>query len=110
MHGGDAASAVAVKRFHHQFLPDAIQFEPGGFTPEVAAARTARGHLLKPLERSYGNMQVVWWDRAKRQVQAASDPRGVGAAELRKGELAGICDESDANRRPATAFNPILDQ
>jgi len=83
MHGGDAASAAAVKRFHHQFLPDAIQYEPGGFTPEVAAALTARGHLLKPLERSYGNMQVVWWDRAKRQVQAASDPRGVGAAELR---------------------------
>src|SRR3569623_24851 len=83
MHGGDAASAAAVKRFHHQFLPDAIQYEHGGFTPEVAAALTARGHLLNPLARSYGNKQVVWWDRAKRQVQAASDPRGVGAAELR---------------------------
>ena len=83
MLGGDAASAAAVKRFHHQFLPDAIQYEPGGCTPEVAAALTARGHLLKPLERSYGNMQVVWCDRAKRQGQAASDPRGAGAAELR---------------------------
>lgn len=83
MHGGDAASAAAVQRYHHQFLPDVVQHEPDAFDAELAAALTARGHRLKALDRTYGNMQLVWWDRTKRAVQAVSDPRGGGAAALR---------------------------
>lgn len=82
-HGGDAASAVAVKRFHHQFLPDVIQYEPGALDEKLVAALTARGHALKEVNRDYGNMQAVWWDRIRNTVQAASDPRGGGAAQVR---------------------------
>lgn len=78
--GGDAASAVSVKRFHHQFLPDVIQYEPGALTPEVVVGLQAQGHELKALGHTYGNMQVVLWDKVHRRVEAASDPRGGGLA------------------------------
>ena len=81
--GGDAASAVQVKRFHHQFLPDVIQYEPGGLDETLAEGLSARGHSLKAVNRAYGNMQAIWWDKLHDKVQAASDPRGGGAAELR---------------------------
>jgi gamma-glutamyltranspeptidase/glutathione hydrolase len=38
------------------------------------------GHHLQPLEKRYGNMQAVYWDYRQDRVEAASDPRGIGAA------------------------------
>ena len=73
---------VARPRFHHQFLPDHIQHEPDALAPELVDALQARGHGLQALEQPYGNMQAVLWDRRKGTVQAASDPRGLGAAEV----------------------------
>lgn len=81
--GADAEQMVALPRYHHQFLPDAIQFEPGAIPAEEQARLGAMGHRLTPLEAPYGNMQVVIWDRLDNTVSAASDPRGIGAAELR---------------------------
>jgi gamma-glutamyltranspeptidase/glutathione hydrolase len=81
--GGDAATAVSVRRFHHQYLPDEIQYEPGALTPEVISALQAMGHRLRAITRHYGNMQAVWWNKKTGRVSAASDPRGEGLAELR---------------------------
>jgi gamma-glutamyltranspeptidase/glutathione hydrolase len=81
--GGDANSAVAVKRFHHQFLPDVIQYEPDALTPDVIEDLQRRGHSMRPLKRHYGNMQAVWWDEKSNKVTAASDPRGQGLAAVR---------------------------
>jgi len=78
--GGDAASAVAVKRFHHQFLPDIIQYEPGALTHDVAEGLQKQGYHLRELSHTYGNMQLVWWDKGRHRVEAASDPRGMGLA------------------------------
>lgn len=78
--GGDANSAVAVKRFHHQFLPDVIQYEPGALAPDVVAALQAQGYQLQDVGHSYGNMQLIWWDKLRRSALAASDPRGQGLA------------------------------
>jgi len=82
MAGGDAVTAVGVKRFHHQYLPDEIQYEPDALPPEVIAGLQAMGHRLQALPGPYGNMQAVWWDRRAGRVSAASDPRGQGLAEL----------------------------
>ncbi len=84
VHGGDAASAVQVKRLHHQYLPDVIQYEPGAIDEQLGAALSARGHTLKEVNRPFGNMQTIWWDKTRGAVQAASDPRGGGAAILRE--------------------------
>ena len=78
--GGDAEALVARPRFHHQYLPDQIQHEPNALTPEVQERLRAMGHELKDIGRRYGDMQVVLWDCRRNQVQAASDPRGIGAA------------------------------
>jgi gamma-glutamyltranspeptidase/glutathione hydrolase len=74
-------------RFHHQYLPDRIQFEPGALTAETMAALQGMGHTLQQGSGTYGNMQAVYWDRASGLVSAASDPRGSGQASVR--EIAG---------------------
>ena len=79
--GGGAHDMVSLPRFHHQFVPDRIQFESHAFDAEVQAALAGRGHVLERMQRAYGNMQVVIWDRATGQVTAASDPRGIGSAQ-----------------------------
>jgi gamma-glutamyltranspeptidase/glutathione hydrolase len=66
---------VSVPRFHHQYLPDVLQFEPGGLADEERRALEARGHALREVSRRYGNMNVVTWEYADGKVVAATDPR-----------------------------------
>lgn len=73
---------VSVPRFHHQYLPDQLTFEPGAFDDRTTAALQAMGHTLKQGSRQYGNMQAILWDRAQNRVTAASDPRGSGLASI----------------------------
>ena len=80
--GADAAGIVSLPRFHHQYLPDVVQFEPGAFTAEEQGQLAAMGHTLKLLGSTYGNLQAVTWDPLTGKVDAASDPRGVGAAKV----------------------------
>jgi gamma-glutamyltranspeptidase/glutathione hydrolase len=42
--------AVDAPRFHHQWLPDTLQVEPGALSPPVIAALEAMGHKVVPLE------------------------------------------------------------
>ncbi len=67
-------------RFHHQFLPDAIQLEPDTLAGPLRNALEQLGHTLKPMSRRYGNMQAIRWDKQSNSVSAASDPRGGGQA------------------------------
>jgi gamma-glutamyltranspeptidase/glutathione hydrolase len=81
--GEGPAEWVAKPRLHHQFLPDEIQHEPDALGADALDALTARGHALRPVPEGFGNMQAVWWDRVAGRVEAASDPRGLGAATVR---------------------------
>lgn len=76
------ASWPAVPRYHHQYLPDQIEYEPAAFTPAEITALQTRGYQLKAVERSYGNQQVLLWNKDSASVEAASDPRGIGRAIL----------------------------
>lgn len=80
-HGrGGVQDWVAKPRFHHQYLPNVVEYEPGTFNADEVRELTKRGHELKLRESGYGNMQaIVWYKKAKR-VEAASDPRGEGQA------------------------------
>ncbi len=80
--GDGAEDWVALPRFHHQYLPDVVQLEPEALAPAVRASLTRRGHELETTTRPYGNMQLVHWHRAAGRVAAASDPRGIGAAQV----------------------------
>lgn len=79
--GHKAADIVAAPRFHHQYLPDEVQYEPGALSDWELKQLTQRGHAPRELNRKYGNMQLVIWDQAKNKLDAASDPRGVGLAK-----------------------------
>lgn len=73
---------VATPRYHHQYLPDAVLYEPKAFDGALQKALVARGHTLSLSNREYGNMHAILWDRSTGQVTAASDPRGEGSAEV----------------------------
>lgn len=81
--GNSPQAWVTRPRFHHQYLPDVIQFEPDAFDALLQEDLGALGHKLSEQSSSYGNMQAVLWDKATGKVEAASDPRGVGSAEVR---------------------------
>ena len=80
LEGADAQEIVRAGRFHHQYLPDRIEFEGGALSSEVLLELARRGHTLAPQLRPFGNMQVIMWDRRNGRVEAASDPRGDGSA------------------------------
>ncbi len=42
--------AVDAPRYHHQWLPDDLEAEPGALTPETVAALQAMGHKVVPME------------------------------------------------------------
>lgn len=83
--GKSAAEAVAAPRIHHQYQPDNIGIEPGALSAEETSALAARGYTVVPAENTWGNMQIVTWDRRTGAVEAASDPRWktVGGGETR---------------------------
>lgn len=80
--GQDAQAIVAQPRFHHQYLPDYIQFEPGAFGSALVEDLEGRGHRLQALESTYGNMQLILVNKPSGRLTAASDPRGEGAARV----------------------------
>lgn len=80
--GADAQRIVGLPRYHHQYLPDRVQFEPGAFSAGQQTQLRARGHELQALDAPYGNLQAITWNPATGAVEAASDPRGVGQARV----------------------------
>ncbi|MBI4005215.1 MAG: gamma-glutamyltransferase [Gammaproteobacteria bacterium] len=73
-------SWVSIPRYHHQYLPDEVQFEQNGLTAIEQAGLRELGHTLSEKDRAYGNMQAILWWKKKNLVYAASDPRGEGEA------------------------------
>ena len=84
IHGMDAQEVVALPRYHHQYLPDQIEYEPGALTADEQAGLNALGHRLRVVSSRFGNMHAVWWDKSHDALQAASDPRGVGSAQVKR--------------------------
>ena len=76
--GMNAAEIVKYPHYHHQYLPDEVDYEQGALTDTEITALQGKGHTLKASGRRWGNMQVITWDFATGKVQAASDPRGEG--------------------------------
>ncbi|MEK1940683.1 MAG: gamma-glutamyltransferase [Pseudomonas sp.] len=80
--GQPVASWPAAPRYHHQYLPDVVEYEPNAFTGAELKALQGRGYQVKPVARPYGNQQVLQWHKDNASVEAASDPRGIGQAKL----------------------------
>lgn len=78
--GYGAISMVSAMRFHHQYLPDVLQFEPDTFPSSIQQGLQAMGYHLMPLKQYYGDMQAITWDKESNVLTAASDPRHIGLA------------------------------
>ncbi|MEZ5274811.1 MAG: gamma-glutamyltransferase [Opitutaceae bacterium] len=81
-HGMNIQQAVDLPRFHHQWMPDEIRFEPFALAPDVARALEARGHRLSPFvddpprdKRYWGDAAAILVDPATGTRQGAADPR-----------------------------------
>ena len=75
--GMDLQAAIDAPRFFA--TASSVQVEEG-FDPAIAAALTARGHILRPPPAPLGGAQAVWIDHARGVLIGGSDPRKDGCA------------------------------
>jgi gamma-glutamyltranspeptidase/glutathione hydrolase len=80
--GNGPDSWVQVPRFHHQFIPDLIEYENGAMSDLEIKGLSARGHQLKEARYRYGDMQAVQLNKKTKSLAAASDKRGEGRAAV----------------------------
>lgn len=77
-HGMNVPQAVAAPRFHHQWLPNRIRYEPGALPPQTLARLRSMGHVGLDETRAIGDANSVM--RVGGEFVAASDPRNAGGA------------------------------
>jgi gamma-glutamyltranspeptidase/glutathione hydrolase len=79
--GMNAQEAVDAARFNHQWLPDTVEYERHGLSPDTLAILQARGHRLKAID-DQGVAEVIVLDARSRKLNGGSDRRDVdgGAA------------------------------
>src|SRR5690606_8532121 len=96
--GLGAQQVAALPRFHHQWVPDRIQAEPGAIPPAARVRLEAMGHVLDvhrcecqawAASHVWGSPQTGSWDRARGPLEGGSDPRNlVGRGEIVLEEVA----------------------
>ncbi|MBI3045841.1 MAG: gamma-glutamyltransferase [Betaproteobacteria bacterium] len=73
----DLGAIVGRPRYHHQWWPDRVEIEPGGFPADWRAVIETKGHRIETGKRRWGNMQAVFRSKQTGAARAASDPRGL---------------------------------
>jgi gamma-glutamyltranspeptidase/glutathione hydrolase len=73
-------AAIDKPRFHHQWLPDEIQYEKGCFSAEIKNNLLKRGHQLKQVY-DFGRVEGIVIDWGSHQYYGYSDRRGNGLAK-----------------------------
>jgi len=71
--------AVESPRFHHQWLPDVIQFEPSGFSIETLQTLSTKGHQYK-IRRTIGEANCIM-KLENGLFEASSDSRRGASAK-----------------------------
>jgi len=70
--------AVDAPRFHHQWMPDKLQMEPG-FSPDTLDLLRAKGHQIE-VRQSIGDCHAIAIDEKTGELLGAADPRSGGKA------------------------------
>ncbi|MFJ3485669.1 gamma-glutamyltransferase [Pseudomonas sp. NPDC090202] len=71
---------ISVPRYHHQYMPDVMEYEAGTFSEDELNDLRERGYRMRETASDSGNQQVLLWRKNKASVEAASDPRGIGVS------------------------------
>jgi len=76
----DVQSAVASPRFHHQWLPDVVVFEPGLFDPSRIKSLQAKAYDIKEeYSRIIGRVDAIQVSESG-EITTGADPRGDDTA------------------------------
>ncbi|MGV3459668.1 MAG: gamma-glutamyltransferase [Flavobacterium sp.] len=79
-HGMSMQQAVDAPRFHHQWLPDEVIFEPNGFTPQILNQLKAKGYNINenatPVIGKVDAIRIL----THGTLEAGADKRGDDAA------------------------------
>jgi gamma-glutamyltranspeptidase/glutathione hydrolase len=83
-HEMNIAQAVEAARFHHQWLPDNIMFEPWSINKNTQQDLLRRGHILQEMRptSSQGSAMGIYIDRKTGYITGGIDsrsPDGGGA-------------------------------
>ncbi|MCI0485307.1 MAG: gamma-glutamyltransferase [Blastocatellia bacterium] len=70
--------AIDAPRFHHQWMPDEIRWEPYGLNNDTRAALEKRGHVFAKRSSSMGDAEGIMIDPKSGMRLGASDPRSGG--------------------------------
>jgi gamma-glutamyltranspeptidase / glutathione hydrolase len=77
--GMNAQQAVDAARFHHQWLPDRINYERNGFSPDTLALLEAKGHALRVVG-SQGVAEVIVYNAKENLLEGGCDRRAADGA------------------------------
>ena len=76
--GMNIQQAIDSPRFHHQWMPDRIQFEPMGVNRDTRAALERKGHTFAEKAGNMGDAEGIMIDPKNGMRLGASDPRSGG--------------------------------
>lgn len=79
-YGMNLQQAIDAPRYHHQWMPDHIRWEPYGLNADTRKALEARGHKFADKPGYMGDVEGVMIDPQTGMRLGASDPRLGGAA------------------------------
>jgi gamma-glutamyltranspeptidase/glutathione hydrolase len=80
-YGMNAQDAVDAARFHHQWLPDVINYEKFGFSPDTLKELERRGHTLRE-GSGQGVAQVIIYDAKEDVLEGGNDRRAADGAAV----------------------------
>ena len=79
--GMNAQETIDTPRFHHQWLPDRIQYEKFGLSPDTIAELQRRGHVLE-LEGAQSVAQVIIYNAKDDVLEGGTDRRAPDGAAV----------------------------
>ena len=80
--GMNIQDAVDFPRFHHQWLPDRIEFEKNGISPDTLAILRQRGHTVEENPYGQGVAQGIVWNKGDKLLEGATDRRVLDGAAI----------------------------
>ncbi len=75
--GMNVQEAIDAPRFHHQWLPDRVDYERYGLSPDTIALLKQRGHALREIS-AQGVVEAIIYNQKENLLEGGSDRRAGG--------------------------------